>query len=83
MSRTSLSAEDLRLRIFVKLAVAPRHLFRDLWAPKTPALQREHARKELVALLTEGWDSLEIEARTTHETRGHSVPPAGPQDPVT
>ena len=27
----------------------------------------------------EGWDTLEIEATTTHETMGHSVPPAAPE----
>lgn len=78
MWRTKLSAEDLRLRIMIKLTVAPRHLFRSLWAPQTPALQRDAARRDLVELITEGWDTLEIEATTTHETMGHSVPPAAP-----
>jgi len=80
MGRTKLSVDDLRLRIAIKLTVAPRHLFRDLWAPKTSALQRDAARENLVALITEGWDSLEIEATTTHETQGHSVPPGRRRD---
>lgn len=77
MGRTKLTGDDLRLRLQIRLAVAPRHWFKALWAPKTPALQREAARNELVRFITEGWESLEIEATTTHDTSGHSVPPAG------
>jgi len=78
MERTKLSAEDLRLRLAIRLAVAPRHWFRALWAPKTPALERDATREKLVTFITQGWDSLDIEATTTHDTSAHSVPPAGP-----
>jgi len=75
MKRTKLSVADLRMQLSIRLAVAPRHWFRALWQPKTPALMREAARKDLVEFITQGWDSLDIEATTTHESRGHSVPP--------
>lgn len=81
MARTKLSCDDLRMRLAIRLAVAPRFLFNTLWAPKTLAPARDDARQKLVEFITEGWDSLDIEATTTHEERGHSVPPAAPADP--
>lgn len=63
------------MRLGIRLTVAPRHLFRALWSPSGPALQREAARRELIDFITEGWDSLDIEATTTHVETGHSVPP--------
>lgn len=66
---------DLRVRLAVRLAIAPRHWFQLLWEPKTRPHQRDDMRTELVAFITEGWDSLDIEATPTRDGAAHSVPP--------
>lgn len=78
MARTKLSTEDLRERLVICLSLAPRLWFRALWEPKTPRPQREAVRAELVAFLIQGWDTHDIGAATTQDTRGHSVPSASP-----
>ncbi len=60
--RTKLTVEDLRTHLRVRLAVAPRHLFKRLWEPKSRPHENDRARDELVTFVTHGWDSLEIEA---------------------
>ena len=60
--RTKLAIADLRTHLTVRLAVAPRHLFKQLWNPKSRPHENDQARADLVAFITHGWDSLEIEA---------------------
>lgn len=60
--RTKLTVEDLRMHLTVRMAVAPRHLFKRLWDPKSRPHENDQTRDELVAFITHGWDSLEIEA---------------------
>lgn len=69
--RTKLSVEDLRLRLKIRLAVAPRHLLNILWAPKSRPHETDKARDDLVAFVTHGWDSLEIEATGPEIQSGH------------
>lgn len=59
--RTKLTVEDLRVRLAVRMAVAPRHLFKLLSEPKARPHERDQARAELVAFITHGWDSMEID----------------------
>jgi len=66
------------MRLRIRLAVAPRHLFHALWKPNTPADQRDDTRRDLVEFITQGWDSLDIEATPTHDNTRHTVPPASP-----
>jgi hypothetical protein len=73
--RTRLDLAELRLRLQIRLAVAPRYLFKTLWSPQSRPLETDAARDDLVAFITEGWDSLEIEA-TGPVHRGHSDPMA-------
>lgn len=75
MTRTKLSIDDLRTQLAVRLAVAPQYWFKALWQPKVGAGERDNIREKLVAHITQGWDSLEIEAETTHGSAAHSVPP--------
>ncbi|MBC2652053.1 hypothetical protein [Novosphingobium aerophilum] len=75
MRRTKLHAADLRLRLALRLAVAPKHLFRLLWEPKVRPHERDATREALVAFITEGWDSLDIEAVPTRDGVAHSIPP--------
>ena len=75
MTRTKLHVADLRLRLALRLAVTPRHLFRLLWEPKARAHERDATREALVTFITEGWDSLDIEATPTREGVAHSMPP--------
>lgn len=42
----------------VKLTVAPRHIFRELWEPN--GRMKDQYREELVALLTDGWECYTI-----------------------
>lgn len=77
MTRTKLRAADLRLRLALRLAVAPRHLFRLLWEPNARPHERDATREALVAFITEGWDSLDIEAAPTRSGVAHTVPTAG------
>ncbi len=66
--RTKLNLADLRMQLAVKLAVAPRHVFKTLWSPQSRPGDTDSARQQLVDHMTEGWDSLEIEAN------GHEIP---------
>ena len=59
-SRFSIDLAELRQRIVIRLAVAPRHLFERLWRPKTTPEERDLVRFDLVAHITEGWASAEL-----------------------
>lgn len=69
--RTKFTLADLRMKLAVRLAVAPRSLFRQLWSPQSRPFERDAARDELVAHITQGWDSLEIEATGPEMVSGH------------
>ena len=77
--RTKLTLADLRLRLSVRLAVAPRHLFKQLWAPKSRPHERDATREELVSFITLGWDSMNIDATGPEMVTGH-VPVAQGHD---
>jgi hypothetical protein len=49
----------LRTVLAVRLAVAPRHLFRTLAMRSTPDAN-DRARDELVGFVTQGWDGLDL-----------------------
>ena len=74
--RTKFSVDDLRTRLVIRLAVAPRHWFKTLWSPQSRPHQNDAARQELVAFITHGWDSLEIEAIGPEHVSG-AVPGGG------
>lgn len=69
--RTKLTLEDLRTRLVLRLAVAPRRWFNTLWAPKARAHERDAVRHELVEFITQGWEALEIDATTPEPPSGH------------
>lgn len=48
--------DELRHFLKIRLTVAPRHWFERLWRPKGIAPDRDKARDELVAFLTQGWE---------------------------
>jgi hypothetical protein len=52
--------DDLRLRLRVRLAVAPRHWFRGLWKPHETAMERDKLRDDLVDFITQGWEQHEV-----------------------
>lgn len=56
------SVDDLRLFLSVRLTVAPRHWFHDLWKPRTPATDRDKVRDQLVDFITQGWVAYRITA---------------------
>ena len=74
--RTKLNLSDLRIRLAIRLAVAPRHILKRLWSPQTRPHEGDAARQEVVDFITQGWESLEIEATTTHAIPSGHVPPA-------
>lgn len=73
--RTKLTLDDLRLRLNIRLAVANRSWFKQLWEPKARPHQRDRVRDDLVDFITEGWEALEIEASAPKGPSGH-IPPA-------
>jgi len=75
--KTHIDLAFLRTVLSVRLTVAPRTIFRDLWQHKG-ALLREQRREELVAFLTQGWDSYGLEGEADAYKARHSVPPTGP-----
>ena len=71
--RTKLTLPDLRMRMALRLSVAPRHWFNTLWSPKARAHERDAVRKELIEFITQGWEALDIEG-TTPEPPSGQVP---------
>jgi hypothetical protein len=69
--RTKFTLADLRMKLAVRLAVAPRSLFKQLWLPQSRPYEKDAAREELVAFITQGWDSLEIDATGPEMPSGH------------
>jgi hypothetical protein len=67
---------ELRLQMAVRLAVAPKRLFKVLAANGTPT-DHDKARDELVALLTAGWERFDLTG-TQPPMTGHSMPSALP-----
>lgn len=59
--RATLTLADLRRHLTVRMAIAPRHLFKRLGDQKSRPHANDQARAELVALITRGWGSLEID----------------------
>jgi len=78
--RTKLTLADLRLRLSVRLAVAPRHLFKQLWEPRSRPHERDATREELVSFITLGWDSMDIDATGPEMATGHVPVVQGPAD---
>lgn len=68
--RTKLTLQDLRTRLALRLAVAPRRWFNTLWTPKSRPHERDAVREELVEFITQGWESLEIDATTPEPPSG-------------
>lgn len=59
------------MKLVVRLAVAPRRLFKQLWSPQSRPYENDAARDELVGFITQGWDSLEIDATGPEMPSGH------------
>lgn len=72
--RQRFTVADLRMKLAVRLAVAPRQLFKTLWSPQSRPHETDAAREALLAHITQGWDGLEIDALGP-EIVHHSVPP--------
>ena len=70
--RKRFTLADLRMQLAIRLAVAPRHLFKTLWTPKARPHERDEARRLLVAHITHGWDSLDIDAVGPEPPSGHA-----------
>lgn len=71
---------DLRMHLTVRLAVAPRALLRTLWTPQARPHERDAARDALVAHLTHGWDSLQLDALGPEMPTGAAPPTRALED---
>lgn len=63
----------LRTLIGVRLTLADRAVFRDLWQHRD-RLRKEARREELVAYLTRGWDSYGLKGEADPDANRHDVP---------
>jgi len=73
--KTRIDLDYLRTLLAVRLSVADRLIFRDMWQQRARQL-REQRRDQLVDWLTQGWEGYELEGSADPDAHRHDVPHA-------
>ena len=75
--KTRIDLEYLRMLLAVRLSVADRFIFRDMWQQRARQL-REQRRDQLVDFLTQGWEAYELAGSADPAAHRHDIPYVAP-----